>query len=153
AGGWAAADVRSAIVHELEHVRRADWPVQLAARVVCAVYWFHPLVWIAWRHLCLESERACDDAVLRSAERTEYAEQLVTLASRLSRGAMRPMLSMASRSDLSTRIGAVLDARQPRGRAGVVSASVTIAIAGLVVFALSPLRAVTRAQPSEDALA
>ena len=147
ADGWSDADVRRAIVHELEHVRRGDWPMQLAARVVCAVYWFHPLAWIAWRHLCLESERACDDAVLRSAERTEYAEQLVTLASRLSRGAMRPMLSMASRSDLSTRIGAVLDSRQRRGPAGVVNASVTIAIAGLVVCALSPLRAVTRAQP------
>jgi uncharacterized protein (TIGR03435 family) len=147
ADGWSDADVRRAIVHELEHVRRDDWRVQLAARVVCAVYWFHPLVWIAWRHLCLESERACDDAVLRNAERTEYADQLVTLASRLSRGAMRPMLSMASRSDLSTRIGAVLDSRQRRGPAGVVNASVTIAIAGLVVCALSPLRAVTRAQP------
>lgn len=144
ADGWADADVRCAIVHELEHVRRADWPVQLAARVVCAVYWFHPLVWIAWRHLCLESERACDDAVLRSAERTAYAEQLVTLASRLSHGAMRPMLSMANRSDLSARIRAVLDSRQPRGRAGAVNASVTIAMAGLVVCALSPLRAVTR---------
>jgi bla regulator protein BlaR1 len=141
---WSDADVRRAIVHELEHVCRDDWPVQLAARVVCAVYWFHPLVWIAWRHLCLESERACDDAVLRSAEGTEYAEQLVTLASRLSRGAMRPMLSMANRSDLSTRISAVLDTRQRRGPAGVVNASVTIAIAGLVVCALSPLRAVTR---------
>jgi bla regulator protein BlaR1 len=143
---WSDVDVRRAIVHELEHVRRADWPVQLAARVVCALYWFHPLVWIAWRQLCLESERACDDAVLRGAERTEYAEQLVTLASRLSHGAMRPMLSMASRSDLSARIGAVLDSRQPRGRAGVVNAGVTIAIAALVVLALSPLRAVTRAQ-------
>jgi beta-lactamase regulating signal transducer with metallopeptidase domain len=117
ADGWSDADVRRAIVHELEHVRRDDWPVQLAARVVCAVYWFHPLVWVAWRHLCLESERACDDAVLRNAERTEYADQLVTLASRLSRGAMRPMLSMVSRSDLSTRIGAVLDSRQRRGPA------------------------------------
>jgi bla regulator protein blaR1 len=146
AAGWSDADIRRAIVHELEHVRRGDWTVQLAARVVCAVYWFHPLAWIAWRHLCLESERACDDAVLRSAERTEYAEQLVTLASRLSRGAMRPMLSMAGSSDLSTRIGAVLDSRQPRGRAGVVNASVTIAIAALVVCALSPLRAVIRAQ-------
>jgi bla regulator protein blaR1 len=144
ADGWSNADVRRAIVHELEHVRRGDWPVQLAARVVCAVYWFHPLAWIAWRNLCLESERACDDAVLRGAERTEYAEQLVTLASRLSRDAMRPALSMASRSDLSTRIGAVLDSRQSRGRAGLVNASVTIAIAGLVVCALSPLRAVTR---------
>jgi len=148
---WSDADVRRALVHELEHVRRADWPTQLAARAVCAVYWFHPLVWIAWRHLCLESERACDDAVLRNAERTEYAEQLVTLASRLSRGAMPPLLSMASRSDLSTRIHAVLDSRQPRGRAGLVRASVTIATAGLVVCALSPLRAVTRAgQPGSD---
>lgn len=146
AGGWSDADIRRAIVHELEHVRRGDWPVQLAARVVCAVYWFHPLAWVAWRSLCLESERACDDAVLRSAEGTEYAAQLVTLASRLSHGAMRPMLSMASRSDLSTRIGAMLDSRQSRGRAGLVNASVTIAIAGLVVCALSPLRAVTRAQ-------
>jgi bla regulator protein blaR1 len=151
---WTDADIRRAIVHELEHVRRGDWPMQLAARIVCAVYWFHPLVWIAWRHLCLESERACDDAVLRSAERTAYAEQLVMLASRLSRGAMRPMLSMASRSDLSARIGAVLDSRQPRGRAGLVNASVTIAIAGLVVCALSPLRAVTRDQlPGADMLA
>jgi uncharacterized protein (TIGR03435 family) len=147
AAGWSDADIRRAIVHELEHVRRGDWPVQLAARVVCAVYWFHPLAWIAWRNLCLESERACDDAVLRSAEGTEYAAQLVTLASRLSHGATRPMLSMASRSDLSTRIDAVLDSRQSRGRAGLVNASVTIAIAGLVVCALSPLRAVTRAQP------
>jgi bla regulator protein blaR1 len=147
AADWSDADIRRAIVHELEHVRRGDWPLQLAARVVCALYWFHPLAWIAWRHLCLESERACDDAVLRSAEGTEYAAQLVTLASRLSHGAMRPMLSMASRSDLSTRIDAVLDSRQSRGRAGLVSASVTIAVAGLVVCALSPLRAVTRAQP------
>src|SRR5262245_27141670 len=77
AAGWSDADIRRAIVHELEHVRRGDWPVQLAARVVCAVYWFHPLAWIAWRHLCLESERACDDAVLRSAEGAGYAAQLV----------------------------------------------------------------------------
>jgi bla regulator protein blaR1 len=147
AADWSDADIRRAIVHELEHVRRGDWPLQLAARVVCALYWFHPLAWIAWRHLCLESERACDDAVLRSAEGTEYAAQLVTLASRLSHGAMRPMLSMASRSDLSTRIRAVLDSRQSRGRAGLVNASVTIAVAGLVVCALSPLRAVMRAEP------
>jgi beta-lactamase regulating signal transducer with metallopeptidase domain len=59
------------------------------ARVVCALYWFHPLVWIAWRRFCLESERACDDAVVRSVERIAYAEQLVALARRLSGRALR----------------------------------------------------------------
>jgi beta-lactamase regulating signal transducer with metallopeptidase domain len=55
AEAWAEADVRQAIVHELEHVHRADWPVQLVARVVCALYWFHPLVWVAWHRLSNQS--------------------------------------------------------------------------------------------------
>src|SRR6202023_3733311 len=80
---WSDADLRHAIVHELEHVRRADWPVHILARFVSAMYWFHPLVWIAWRRLCLDSERACDDAVLLGAEQTAYAEQLVRLARRM----------------------------------------------------------------------
>jgi beta-lactamase regulating signal transducer with metallopeptidase domain len=38
------ADLRRAIVHELEHVTRGDWAVHMAARAVCAAYWLHPLV-------------------------------------------------------------------------------------------------------------
>ncbi len=69
---WNEVGLRCAVVHELEHVRRGDWIVQLTARVVSACYWFHPLVWIAWRQLCLEAERACDDSVIESEERTDY---------------------------------------------------------------------------------
>ena len=133
-------------MHEMEHVRRGDTVVQLAARIVCALYWFHPLVWIAWRRLCLESERACDDAVLRDSGRTEYAEQLVTLAGRLSSHAWLPGVSMANRSDLSARIAAILDSGQSRGRAGALSTGAILAAAGLVIVGISPLRAVTRAQ-------
>jgi bla regulator protein BlaR1 len=143
AGKWSDVDVRQAVVHELEHVRRADWPVQLVARIVCALYWFHPLAWIAWRHLCLEAERACDDAVLGGAERTAYAEQLVTLAGRLSHRNMQPALSMANRSDLSARVTAVLDSDQARGRAGMLRAAAIAGVAALVVLAISPLRAVS----------
>ena len=81
---WDEADLHRALVHELEHVRRGDWATQLVARAVCAGYWFNPLVWIAWRRLCLEAERACDDAVVQGAENAHYAEQLVTLSQRLS---------------------------------------------------------------------
>ena len=79
---WSDADLRRALVHEIEHVSRGDWAVQIAARAICAAYWFHPLVWMAWRGLCLEAERACDDAVVRSADRADYADQLVLLARR-----------------------------------------------------------------------
>jgi bla regulator protein BlaR1 len=139
---WSEADVRQAVVHELEHVHRADWLVHLAARLVCALYWFHPLAWTAWRRLCLESERACDDVVLQGADRTAYAEQLVMLARRLVQGGARPVLSMTNRSDLSTRVSAVLDGHQARGRAGRLSAVAIGATAVVLALAISPLRAV-----------
>jgi beta-lactamase regulating signal transducer with metallopeptidase domain len=67
---WSHEDLNRAIVHELEHVRRRDAVSRCLARAVCALYWFHPLVWIAWRKLVLEAERSCDDAVLGRSEAT-----------------------------------------------------------------------------------
>ena len=72
---WDADDLNRALVHELEHVRRGDWMSHCLARVVCSVYWFHPLVWIVWRQFSLDAERACDDAVVVRAEATAYADQ------------------------------------------------------------------------------
>jgi beta-lactamase regulating signal transducer with metallopeptidase domain len=139
---WDEAELRRALVHELEHIQRGDWLMQMIARVVAACYWFHPLVWMAWRRLCLEAERSCDDAVVMSEERTDYAEQLVTLAQRMSAMPVQPLLGMANRSDLSTRVTAVLDDRLRRGRAGLAVAAGTLAAATIVVAAVAPVRAV-----------
>ena len=81
AGGWPASERRHALLHERSHVDRGDWAIQLMTRLVCAVYWFHPLVWLAARRLFLEAERACDDRVLLAGARsTDYAKQLLQLA-------------------------------------------------------------------------
>ena len=143
---WNADDLSRAIIHELEHVRRGDWVSQCLARAVCACYWFHPLVWIAWRQLRLEAERACDDAVLRCAEATAYADQLIALADRLSRAPNRPLLAMANRTDLKARVFAVLDSRQARGRAGTFFPALVCVASALLVTTISPLRIVTAAQ-------
>ena len=141
---WSEAELRRALMHELEHIQRGDWIMQIMARVVAACYWFHPMVWVAWRRLCLEAERSCDDAVVMSEERTDYAEQLVTLAQRMSATPVQPLLGMANRSDLSTRVTAVLDDRLRRGRAGFALAAGTIAAAAVVVMTVAPVRAVAR---------
>jgi bla regulator protein blaR1 len=141
---WPRDAVSRALVHELEHVRRADWAVHLMAVFVCAVYWFHPLVWIAARRLRLESERACDDAVVRNADGATYAQQLVSLARRLTRRNTITVLSIASPGELTTRVRAVLNERQARGRASAVSGTLLAACAAAVVLAISPLRAVSR---------
>jgi hypothetical protein len=141
---WDAAELRRALLHELQHNQPGDWLMQILARAVAACYWFHPMVWMAWRRLCLEAERSCDDAVVMSEERTDHAEQLVTLAQRMSATPVQPLLGMANRSDLSTRVTAVLDDRLRRGRAGFALAAGTIAAAAVIVVTVAPVRAVAR---------
>lgn len=144
---WDEAELRRALLHELEHIQRGDWIMQIMARVVAGVYWFHPLVWMAWRRLCLEAERSCDDAVVISEERTDYAEQLVTLAQRMSATPVQPLLGMANRSDLSTRVTAVLDDRLHRGRAGFALVAGTVVASAIVVATVAPVRAVVKTDP------
>jgi bla regulator protein BlaR1 len=139
AENWEGEDLDRAILHELEHVRRADWLSHCLARIACALYWFHPFVWTAWRKLELEAERSCDDAVLRRSEAIAYADQLVGLAKRLSVGQRPPLLAMANRIDLSTRVHAVLDGQQPRGRLGRLSVALAFAATLMIVVIISPL--------------
>jgi uncharacterized protein (TIGR03435 family) len=143
---WSESDVTRALLHELEHVRRADWLGHIVARATCAVYWWHPLAWLAWRRFHLEAERACDDAVAERSDRRAYAEQLVTTARRLSCARPKPVLAMAGTGDLSHRVLAVLDDTRVRGRAGVVP-TLAAALTALVALAgLAPLKAVVRVQ-------
>jgi len=150
AESWSDDALCRAMIHELEHVRRGDWLSQYMARFVGALYWFHPLVWMAWRRLSLEAERACDDAVLRRSEATAYAHQLVLLAERLASTAKPPLLAMAACRDLSTRVRAVLDGAQARGRAGALPVATAIVAAALFIAAVAPLRAVRQVQAPSD---
>lgn len=144
ASTWSELELQLVLVHELEHIKRGDWLVQVLARTVCAFYWFQPLVWIAWRQICLEAERASDDAVVINNERTAYAEQLVNLAKRLSNTLPPPVLSMANRSDLSRRVSAILDQHQARGKAGTRSIVATFAVTALLASGIAPGLEITR---------
>lgn len=142
---WSAEELTRALRHELEHVRREDWAMQLAARAACALYWPHPLVWTAWRRFCLEAERACDDAVIGSSEPAAYAGQLVSLARNLRRFTTVPALGMASRSKLAQRVDAILDPTQRRGPHGDVSAAIVLALLIALLVCVAPAKLIAAA--------
>ena len=112
AGEW--PDHRRSIVltHELAHIARHDWLLQIIAELARAIYWFHPLVWLATGRLRQESERACDDAVLLSGiAPSNYASELLDLARILeSSGRAWPTaLAIARPSNLERRFAAMLN--------------------------------------------
>jgi uncharacterized protein (TIGR03435 family) len=153
APSWSREDLDRALTHEVAHITRADVLVNALARCLCAVYWFHPLVWVCWRHLRQEAERACDDVVVRTLdEPSAYAQQLLTLARRQQRLAPTPsMTTMAGCGELAARIHAILDGQQSRqrlgrGRALVFSAVLIAGVAG--VAPLTPIRGAARLAPT-----
>ncbi len=103
--------------HELAHIRRGDWIVQIAGELLRTAYWFNPLLWIACARLRQESEQACDDEVLTSGVAgPDYATHLVELA-RLLKAEAAPRLpapAIARSSSLERRVRAMLDARLTR---------------------------------------
>ncbi|HUE21563.1 MAG TPA: M56 family metallopeptidase, partial [Bryobacteraceae bacterium] len=114
---WDAERRSIVLLHELTHARRRDPLLWLMARVAVALYWFHPLAWLAAARFRREQERSCDDAVVRAGtEQAAYAEQLVGLARSVAHaGAYAAALGMAATSDLEQRVRALLDTRSNRG--------------------------------------
>ncbi|HUK32300.1 MAG TPA: M56 family metallopeptidase [Vicinamibacterales bacterium] len=154
ARSWPDERIRIVLGHELAHVSRRDWVVQTAAELLCALYWFNPLVWLAARRLRLESEQACDDAVLAlGVEGADYASELVDLARacRPERLLLVPTATIARPSSLERRVRAMLNAtvnRDPLTRsasiaAALVLAVVTVLVAGLGVSAQSQFATVS----------
>jgi len=117
ADDWTAERRRDVLLHELAHVKRHDFLVQLMARIACAVYWFHPLVWLAATRLREERERACDDHVLRAgATPSAYATHLLEIARglRAARATSLASVAIARPAQLATRLIDVLDTRRCR---------------------------------------
>jgi beta-lactamase regulating signal transducer with metallopeptidase domain len=109
---WTEERARVVLSHELAHIRRGDWIVQMAAELLRSIYWFNPVLWLVCRRLRLESEHACDDEVMnRGVAGSAYAEHLIGLAKALHqrRYTWFPAPAMARPSSLERRIRAMLN--------------------------------------------
>jgi hypothetical protein len=124
--------------HELIHVRQHDYLWDRLAAFGCRLVFFHPLVWLAYRHLRWERELACDHAVVEEGAeaRLRYAECLTSLARWF---AVRSNLSAgigfsSSNSLLASRVRALLSepssysAHQKAARAVLVAIMASVAL-------------------------
>lgn len=105
--GLPPRQIEAILAHELAHVRRYDYLVNLAQAVVETALFYHPCVWWVSRRIRDEREHCCDDlAVEALGDRVAYARALASLAEL--RGAPLAPALAASGGDLLARIRRVL---------------------------------------------
>ncbi len=109
---WSEERCRMILLHELAHVSRFDYLNSQLSRLMAAVFWFHPLVWLAKYHLQVESEQACDDKVLLTGqEKIGYAQCLLGFFQELQTRRPyldRTALSMTTPANIKPRLKAIL---------------------------------------------
>jgi TonB family protein len=106
--GLAPAQLEAVLAHELAHIRRHDYLVNVLQMLVETTLFYHPAVWWTSQRIRLERELCCDDLAVRSCgDALSYARALMTLEKLR---VTAPSLAMGIESALLPRIQRLLGA-------------------------------------------
>ncbi|HEX9582421.1 MAG TPA: HEAT repeat domain-containing protein [Gemmatimonadales bacterium] len=139
ATGLSPQQLEVLLAHELAHIRRHDYAVNLLQSVVETLLFYHPAVWWVSRRVREEREDCCDDmAVAVCADPRAYAGALLELEKL--RAPDLGLAAAATGGSLVHRITRLLRPERPHadgGRqwmAGVVVVALLLAFAGSTTF-------------------
>ncbi|MFK7817248.1 MAG: M56 family metallopeptidase, partial [Planctomycetaceae bacterium] len=125
--------LESILAHELAHIRRHDFIVNLLQVIVETLFFYHPAVWWLSHRIRIEREHCCDDLVVRTMNnRAEYGRALIAVEEL--RGRHTSLALGADDGSLIARIRRL--AGQPKQRNGLSAASGLSVLAVLLGMAV-----------------
>ena len=134
---------RCIALHELLHVKRADWPAIVAEETLRALLWFHPAVWLVLDRISLSREQVVDREVVRlTHERKPYMNTLAAMARLRQSAAAVAFLPFFHRSHLLQRLALLTqEVSMSKFRLGLAMAGSAFALllAGAVAAGAFPL--------------
>jgi len=147
--GLSPSQVEAILAHELAHIRRHDFLVNLLQTFAETVLFYHPAVWWLSARIRAEREHCCDEVALSvCGDAVGYAEALVALAScQLDRS---PLAVAATGGTLTARVRRLLGAPaddRPRSFGTMVIGGFVV----LVVCVAGASRYLVAAQPGQAA--
>ena len=127
----------SVLSHERAHLARRDHWWKPLGYALLAVYWFNPLLWLAYTLLCRDIELACDERVLRGMDAGQVKDYSSAL---LACSVPRRMLAACPLAFGEVGVGArVKNAlRYKKPAFWVVAASVAVCVVVAVCFLTNP---------------
>jgi beta-lactamase regulating signal transducer with metallopeptidase domain len=139
------AQVEAILAHELAHVRRHDYLVNLVQTAAETLLFYHPAVWWLSQRLRVEREHCCDDVALSvCGDALEYAEALAAIETRR---AVPAMALAANAGSLVHRVRRILGTQTTTPPTGWVVAPVLAAVLMASAVGIAQVRSAPPAPP------
>ena len=132
-----STDLQYVIAHEKAHLKRRDHWWKPLGFLLLTVYWFNPVLWVAYILLCRDIELACDEKVIKEqgeAIKKEYSTALINCS--LPRKSVAACPLAFGETGIKSRIKSVLSYKKPAF--WVVAAAVVLSVALAVCFLTNP---------------
>ncbi len=130
-------ELEAIMLHELIHIQRRDTFVGNLQLALCALLWFHPLVWFISRRLFDEREQACDEKVLEVCGAPEaYASSILKVVRFCFGWRVAGVTGAASGSNLRRRIENIMSTGNTKRSAGGASRLLAMSLVGLALVVL-----------------
>jgi len=131
-------DMEYVIAHEQAHLKRRDHWWKPLGFMLLAVYWFNPLMWVAYILLCRDIEMACDEKVIGKMSpeyKVSYSEALLNCS--ISRKSIAACPLAFGEVGVKTRVKSVLNYKKPAF--WIMIAALIVCIAVAVCFLTDPM--------------
>ena len=134
---------QNVLSHERAHLTRRDHWWKPLGFALLAVYWFNPVLWLAYALLCRDIELACDERVIRTMDESAVKTySTVLLACSMPRKAVITCPLAFGEVGVKERVRNALHYKKPAF--WVVAASVAVCIVVAVCFLTNPPRALSK---------
>ena len=133
----AEADCAYVIAHEKAHIRRRDHWWKPLGFLLLSVYWFNPVLWVAYILLCRDIEAACDEKVIQDMEKDErraYSTALLNCSIHRRRIAACPLAF--GETGVKARVKSVMNYKKPAFWVILIALIVSVIVA--VCFLTNP---------------
>ena len=128
---------QNVLSHERAHLARRDHWWKPLGFALLAVYWFNPVLWLAYTLLCRDIELACDERVIRTMDESAVKTySTVLLACSMPRKAVITCPLAFGEVGVKERVRNALHYKKPAF--WVVAASVTVCVVVAVCFLTDP---------------
>lgn len=129
--GLPPAQVEALLAHELAHLRRHDFAINLIQLLIETLFFYHPAIWWINRVIRQEREFCCDDFVVaQSMDRRDYVRALARVAEE--QFTSNPFATASNGGNLLTRLQRILSQPSPANYSRSVGILLLLLVAAVV---------------------